>query len=120
MTDWIKHAEKGNGMNINTETKTLLDNVFGKEMSAYVVEELKRFGLRAAKGVAIATADASKDDFDLAVKLLINNALWDGLGGPTFGWTLFPNDDAQHELTVWVLDGPANEMAKQLDEALTP
>jgi hypothetical protein len=54
-----------------------------------------------------------------AVQILIRSALSKGLGEMPFGWSLLPAADAQHELTVWVLDGLADEMTKRLNEALS-
>jgi len=92
-------------MNINTETKTLLDNVFGEELPIESVWAAKGLGFRPALSVVM--ADEGMVEFRReAVSVLIRTALCNGLGEMPFGWSLLPTDAAQHELSVWVLDTP--------------
>ncbi len=101
-------------MNIDTETKALLDKVFGERLRADMAETL---GLRSALGVVM-SGEGFAGLHSAAVSVLIRTALCNGLGEIPFGWSLLPTTAAQHELAVWVLDGVKDEMAKQLDEAL--
>ena len=100
-------------MNIDTETKALLDHVFGEQLRADLAKTL---GLRSALSVVIAD-EGLPELHSAAVSVLIRTALCNGLGEIPFGWSLLPTTAAQHELAVWVLDGVKDEMTKQLDEA---
>lgn len=104
-------------MNIDTETKALLDKVFGEQLPAELVAEAKTIGLRSALSVVMAD-EGLPGLHSAAVSVLIRMALCKGLGEIPHGWSLLPTTAAQHELAVWVLDGVKDEMTKQLDEAL--
>jgi hypothetical protein len=95
-------------MNIDTETKALLDGAFGERLRADTAESL---GLRSAMSVVIFREGSV--GLPAAVSLLIRTALRKGLGELPFGWSLFPTDNGRHELAVWVLEAPerAREMA---------
>ncbi len=95
-------------MNLSAETKTLLDNVFGGELSADMPSNLKKHGLRSAMSMVMAD-EGLPELRPEAVRLLIRTALCKGIGELPFGWSILPTDAAQHELTVWVLDGLAKE-----------
>jgi hypothetical protein len=101
-------------MNIDTETKSLLDHVFGEQLRADLAKTL---GLRSALSVVMAD-EGLPELHSAAVSVLIRMALCNGLGEIPFGWSLLPTEDGKHELAVWVLDGVKDEMTKQLDEAL--
>ena len=105
-------------MNIDTETRTVLDNVFGMEMSADFVAEAKTVGLRSAMSVVVAD-EALSGLRHGAVSLLIRTALRNGLGEMPFGWTFLRTDATHHELTVWVLDGTADEPPRAQKERVS-
>ena len=98
-------------MNIDTETKALLDRVFGEQLSAEEVADGKTLGFRSA--LSVVTSRGAVWLEAAAVSLLIRTAVCNGLRELPFGWSLLPTDDGRHELAVWVLEAPvrAREVA---------
>ena len=88
-------------MNIDNETKALLDNVFGERLRADMAEIL---GLRSALSVVMDLQGLT--GLSAAVSVLVRTALCNGLGEIPFGWSLFPSEDGKHKLAVWVIDAP--------------
>lgn len=105
-------------MKMDAKTKTLLDNVFGEQLPTDLVAEAKKLGFRSAMSLLMADEGLKALRME-AVGALIRISLWKGLGEVPAGWSLLPADNAQHELTVWVLGGVGDELTKQLDAALS-